>query len=277
MVAPKKKKGKKLVVLIFFILLLGLSAGAVYFFGPFRAPEPPVVPVPVNRNRNVNRNVNENVNVNENLNVNANVNVNQNVNVPLRSGPDADSDGLTDTEEKALYRTNPNTQDSDADSFNDGNEVFHLFDPTKPAPSMLVDSGLVSLVVNSAHRYQILVPAGWGQRGNESAEFFATAPSGEFIEVLVTEKPAAQSLLEWLAAISPGTKAEEVERFRTKNDYDALRSPDRLTAYIDGGPSIVSGTGMGRVYAVTYNVDDRTDIDFRTTYEMMIASFMLVR
>jgi len=47
------------------------------------------------------------------------------------TGVDSDSDGLTDVEEKDIYKTDPYNFDTDADTFNDGNEVSHLYDPNK--------------------------------------------------------------------------------------------------------------------------------------------------
>jgi hypothetical protein len=262
--APKKKGNLVLAIAIVLVLAGG---GVVAYLLLF-----PTKPVPVAV-----------------VNVNRNTNVNRNVNVPppqpppptppptpptpvvLRSGPDADSDGLTDVEEKTIYRTDWQNVDTDKDSFNDGNEASHLYDPNKKTPALLKDSGVmvtVDTVIDKTggNAYSTLVPKAWAQRGKDSAQFFVTAPTGEFFEVLETDKPATQSIVEWYLAQSPGTNVSEVERFRTQQGYDALRAPDRLTTYIDAG--------NGRVYTLTYNIDDQHDINFRTTYEVLINSFL---
>jgi len=71
--------------------------------------------------------------------------------------------------------------------------------------------------------------------GRKHRPIFGQCASGEFFEVLVTDKPSDQSLVEWYLAMSPGASASDVLRFKTLQSYDALRSPDRLTAYIDSG------------------------------------------
>jgi len=42
---------------------------------------------------------------------------------------DSDNDGLTDMEEKYLYKTDPNNSDSDGDGYNDGEEVSGGYNP----------------------------------------------------------------------------------------------------------------------------------------------------
>jgi len=186
---------------------------------------------------------------------------------PPNTGVDSDSDGLTDIEETTVYGTDPYNLDTDHDTFNDGNEVSHLYDPTVKAPALLKDSKAVKNVENTIDGYSVLVPAAWTTAGENTAQFLANAPSGEFFEVLVTDKPSDQSLVEWYLAMSPGASASDVLRFKTLQSYDALRSPDRLTAYID--------SGNGKLYTLTYSYDDKTTLEFRTTYEAFLQSFTL--
>jgi hypothetical protein len=159
--------------------------------------------------------------------------------------------------------------DTDHDTFNDGNEVSHLYDPNVKAPAMLRDSKVIKVAVNQTEGYSVLVPASWTTSGEDTAQFLANAPSGEFFEVLVTDKPKDQSLVEWYLSMSPGASASEVERFKTLQGYDALRSPDRLTTYID--------PGNGKLYTLTYSYDDKVVLEFRTTYEAFVGGFKLVK
>lgn len=188
---------------------------------------------------------------------------------PPNTCVDSDSDGLTDTEEKDIYGTGPYSLDTDKDTFNDGNEAAHLYDPMLKAPAMLRDSKEVKVVESKAQGYSVLVPAKWSYSGVDSPEFLATAPDGELLEVLVTAKPENQSLVEWHLALSPGTENDDVERFKTMQGYDALRSPDRLTTYVD--------PGNGKIYTLTYSYDDQSCLSFRTTYEAFIGSFKVVQ
>jgi cysteine-rich repeat protein len=183
------------------------------------------------------------------------------------TGVDSDSDGLTDVEEASVYGTNPYDVDSDNDTFNDGNEVSHLYDPMKKAPSSLGDSASMLRVENTAQGYSVLVPAKWTLSGDKSPELIAAAPTGEFFMVVVAQKAKEQSLVEWYLSLSPGSAAEDVERVKTLQGYDALRSPDRLTTYVDAGD--------GRVFTIAYSYDGQAHLEFRTTYHALIGSFAL--
>lgn len=186
------------------------------------------------------------------------------------TGVDSDADGLTDAEETSVYKTDIHNIDTDGDTFNDGNEVSHLYDPNLKAPAMLYDSALMRKIESAVQKYSVLVPALWNMRGEGTEQFTATSNvTADSFGVLVTPKPNDQSLVEWYLAMSPGTAASDVERFKTLKGYDALRSPDRLTVYVDGGD--------GRVFTLSYNYDDQQTIEYRTTYEAFIASFSIIK
>jgi len=186
---------------------------------------------------------------------------------PPNTGVDSDSDGLTDVEETTVYGTNPFNTDSDGDTFNDGNEAAHLYDPTKKTPALLKDAASEKIVANKTEGYSVIVPGKWTVSGEDTAQLMVNAPTGEFFEVLVTDKPKDQSLVEWYLAMSPGTAESDVIRFKTLQGYDALRSPDRLTTYID--------PGNGKLYTLTYSYDDKLSLEFRTTYEAFLQGFSL--
>lgn len=140
---PKKKKGNLILVITLIVVLLGVATSLVILYVPFGKKVPvanlnvntPPPPPPVNEN--INTNVNENVNAN----------VPPPPPPPPRSGPDTDSDGLTDVEEVTIYKSDPRNPDADGDSFNDGNEVVHLFDPIVKAPAMLRIRQIFALLI----------------------------------------------------------------------------------------------------------------------------------
>ena len=51
----------------------------------------------------------------------------------MDSNIDSDSDGLTDSDETNIHKTDPNNPDTDGDGFNDGDEVAAGTDPNVPA------------------------------------------------------------------------------------------------------------------------------------------------
>ncbi|MEY4744139.1 MAG: hypothetical protein RL272_84 [Candidatus Parcubacteria bacterium] len=180
-------------------------------------------------------------------------------------GLDSDSDGLTDEEEKNVFGTNPFDPNTDKDSYVDLNEALNLFDPAKPSPAMLKDSSQIAVYSNAAQNYVIFRPAAWSVRESDDTkkEVFFDGPSGEFVEVLVQSKEKAQSIMDWYLAQSPGVTSSQVEPYKTRQGYDAVMSPDRFTAYVDGGD---------RVYVVTYNLGKRFEIQYKVTFQMMVQS-----
>jgi len=287
---PKKShKRRNIIIISAVVLAAGIGAAAYILFMP--APKVPVPP-PVNINKPVVVNTNINVpppppapvcgnGVLENgeqcdagaqngatgSGCTADCQIVAKPVLPPNTGVDSDSDGLTDVEETTIYGTNPLNADTDGDTFNDGNEVAHLYDPNKKTPALLKDSSDIKTIANQTESYSVLVPKNWTTNGENTAQFLATAPTGEIFEVLVTDKPKDQSLVEWYLAMSPGASAADVLRFKTLQGYDALRSPDRLTTYID--------PGNGELYTLTYSYDDKTTLEFRTTYEAFVQGFSL--
>lgn len=283
------KKRRNIIIVSVIIILAGLGAAAYILFMPA-----PVLPPPVNTNQPaVNTNINvpppppapvcgndvlengeqcdagvKNGAVDSTCNASCQI-VDPKPPPPPNTGVDSDSDGLTDAEEMTIYGTDAYNLDSDYDTFNDGNEVSHLYDPTVKAPALLKDSKVITVKNSEAEGYMVLVPLKWSEAEPSITQFIASAPTGESFSVIVTEKPNDQSLVEWYMSMSPGSSESDVERFKTLQGYDALRSPDRLTAYID--------PGNGKLYTLTFNYDDKAALEFRTTYEAFVGGFKVIK
>jgi hypothetical protein len=95
----------------------------------------------------------------------------------LDAGPDNDGDGISDTDEAAVYGTSPVRADSDGDGFSDYNELFHtLTDPLNSASAFRVTAvalvaGHLELTFESVPglKYQIEASSdlvGWGPVGS---------------------------------------------------------------------------------------------------------------
>ncbi|MDD5251689.1 MAG: thrombospondin type 3 repeat-containing protein [Patescibacteria group bacterium] len=183
---------------------------------------------------------------------------------PLPS-KDSDSDGLTDIEETSIYGTNPNDPDTDHDSFVDVNEVLNLFNPLKPSPSMLADNPGIATYRNTVQNYELLYPSSWQKRvnGDQEQEAYFTAPTGEFIEVLVEANPENRQIIDWFLEKSPGVSSSQVQSLRTRNGYEEIIGPDRMTAFI---------ATPGRIFVVSYNLGDQMEIRYKATFQMLIAS-----
>lgn len=235
----------------------------------------------INENENVNANANENINTNENTNVNTNVNTNTNTNANTNvnqppeepeqayfSSQDSDKDGLTDLEED-LYETEKRKPDTDADGFVDGQELINGYNPKAAGSSLLANSGMVNTYSNPTFNYQILYIATWVARPTDQSlqEIIFQSATGERVVVLVEDNTDNLNLAEWYLRQSPLSNISDLGKETTLQGYQALISPDKLTYYL------VDSQDLSKVYIINYQIDNKTSINFLTTFAMMVNSF----
>jgi len=292
---PKGEGGgpKSTLIIVMVIVVLALMAGAAYLFTQSLVGKPKTTPQPTNTN--VAANVPANVPVNIPVNIPP-------VNVPpaqicgngicetgetsttcaadcpvppppptpapLPMGTDTDKDGLTNVEE-TLYSTDLAKADTDGDSYPDGLELINLYNPTGVAPQKLEETNLVKIYTNQVYKYSIFYPTPWSARALDETqrEIMFTSTTGEFVQVIIEDNSARTPLMDWYLAEAPGTNPAEVGTAATKNGLLGIKSPDGLTAYFASGD---------KIYAISYNVGIKTELNYKSTFEMMIKSFKLL-
>jgi len=182
----------------------------------------------------------------------------------LTPGDDTDSDGLTDIEE-LLYGTDARNPDTDGDSFLDGNEVYHRYDPLGFSPSTLLDTGSVTVVnvVNSfGEGFYVYAPMSWSSENLENPDSPAGADlqlnADRYSSIFVTYSTAAPDDL---------FDADELLATETKEGYSGFVGNDEREAYIvleDG------------VYIFTYEIEGSYTIEYLQTFLMLLNSFHLL-
>jgi hypothetical protein len=179
------------------------------------------------------------------------------------AGLDSDSDGITDLEE-SLYGADVRNPDTDGDGFLDGNEVFHLYNPSGKAPAKLLELALIK-TIESPIGWVMGVPSGWkvSQTGSRAT---IDSGHGETFSVTVEENAAKKPVLDWYLETHPGVTAAQVLQYRSKGGYVGIIGVDQLSTYIPWGD---------RVFTFTYNLNGQPFINYRTTYSMMLNSLML--
>ncbi len=188
------------------------------------------------------------------------------------SSTDIDFDGLTDTEE-TLYTTQSTIPDTDSDGYLDGQEVTNLYNPTGTAPVRLADSALVTRYTNPTFGYSILRPAPWVVRALDEKnprEVLFNAPTGEFIQVIVDDNTEGLSAVQWYAKQFPDILPESLERVFMGN-LDGVWTQDKTTVYLT--KTMPDASGKRVLFGITYNYGERTNVNFRTTFTMMLKSF----
>ena len=185
-----------------------------------------------------------------------------------RPGKDSDSDGVSDNEEIQVFGTDPNKTDSDGDSFVDLNEILNLFDPARPRPAALIDNPNTRVYKNTDQAFEVFYPLKWTikEEATEKSSIFFTAPTGEFIQVLIEDNSDGKSLLEWYLQQAPSVRSSEVQMFKTARGYDEILSPDRMTAFV---------VYSKRVFVISYNLGSILDVQFKATFGMMINSLIV--
>ena len=181
---------------------------------------------------------------------------------------DSDNDGLTDVEE-VIYLTSPQNPDSDVGGGTDGEEIIKLMDPNKPGEQRLATSGLIRVYTNPTFYYSIFYPTSWLVRaipetGNK--EVLIITSTGEFFSITIEDNLEELSVLEWYLRQAPGVDEQTLTKTKVAG-HDALWSPDHLTIYI---------AREDKVYILSYNTGTEEKANFKTTFEMIIASFQFV-
>lgn len=185
--------------------------------------------------------------------------------VPVQS-TDSDSDGITDIEER-MYGTDYRNPDSDGDTFLDGNEVFHRYDPNGLSPSTLLDTGAVKIFTDAALPFTVYYPLSWKQ-SLDSAQGIVTfkTPALATVTVAWGAKDADLTVEDWVLKNVKNGNISTLKSSYTKEGYYTLRSKDDLVAYVDGGT---------RVYTFTYALNGSLEISYVQTFAMMVNSFHL--
>lgn len=182
------------------------------------------------------------------------------------SGADTDSDGLTNVEE-LLYGTDFRNPDSDGDTYLDGNEVFHRFDPRGLAPSTLLDTGAVRVLESVELPFVMFYPTTWNPVATPASQrvsFRSTTGAG--VNVLWQDKAADQTLEAWYESQVDEVEVSRLQPTTTKEGYKALIGPDERVMYLEAGP---------RVYTIIYDLGEAKSIEFLQTFKMMVNSFKL--
>jgi hypothetical protein len=181
--------------------------------------------------------------------------------VEIIPGIDTDSDGLTDTEEKLVYGTNPRLPDTDEDGFLDGNEVYHGYNPGGTAPGTLLESGLVDEASGSvmAGAYAFYYPSVWDLE--ESAQQMTLdTQTGEGFYITIEEKQENLSLREW---VDRTRGPEDTLESTSKNGLPVIQSQDQLQVYIDLGSVVMR---------FQYDTGIKARVDYLQTLQMMLNS-----
>jgi hypothetical protein len=199
--------------------------------------------------------------------------------VEILPGRDADSDGLTDAEER-LYGTDLRNPDTDEDSFLDGNEVFHLFDPIELSPAAL---SLSPYMTNYQHtglnQFRVMFPRAWTaqsiQRNQVDLVDAFENVDGMTIRTLSTSALHVQIVpiqedVELIQKFAEMLEIKEISgdpvRFVSKAGYIGYQSSDKRYVAVESNEKWIF---------FEYQLNSDRFIEYLMSFQMMINSFII--
>jgi len=177
-------------------------------------------------------------------------------------GVDSDADGLTNAEEALLGCVAENT-DSDVDSFMDGYEVEHGYDPASKGTKLETSKFLKKEMIGSIN---LLVPKTWERKtGSRGVILFETG-SPENIEIVSDPLGDYKDLQAWLLSKYPASAVADYQAGKTLNGANVIYSKDGRMVWFVSGDS---------VYAFLYATDEAQYSNYETIFKMMINSLRI--
>lgn len=190
------------------------------------------------------------------------------VSLSLLASKDTDKDGLTDAEE-TIIGTNINKNDTDNDTYRDGQEIEYYYSPLQPGSVRLNEMNFVEVYENNPYGYKILYPSEWmisPLDEDNPRDVMITSEGNEFINIFVNTKPAQQSLEDWYLQKAPEVAVTELKKYDNYNELAVVESPDGFTVYIENKTD---------VYIINYNIGLSDEASYPSLFAMIVNSFEL--
>ena len=183
----------------------------------------------------------------------------------LPDDADIDNDGLTDTEEDVL-QTDSGTWDTDGDGYYDGQEVMNLYNPTGFAPVKIIESGRVREYAHPMHGWNIYYPTPWdvGVVDDTSSHILFSAVTGDYIEVIESEKLPGETFELWFARVAQNQRFSDILKKTNRFMIPFYVRQDGLVGYVED---------TNRVYVVAYHQGSASVVLYRHVMDMMLQSF----
>ncbi|GEM_PF-3823184 len=194
---------------------------------------------------------------------------------PIRPGIDTDSDGLTDVEELSVFHSDPHNPDTDSDTYIDGNEVFHGYDPARKAPANLWQSPLFRRVEKINFGTSIMLSQGWDMVEDGAGVAHIVLTDGA--EITITKFPPAHEVIEEKTFLQKQYPDISFTDYFIRNLFPAYRSADGRTIVVSNpggaeGREISSGPLL---VVFEYKLGTSQTIEYLRTFEAIVETFQL--
>ncbi|GEM_PF-1842475 len=179
---------------------------------------------------------------------------------------DFDNDLLTDVEEE-LWGTDLENSDTDNDTYLDGEEILNFYNPNLGEGSKLQDEELIKTFTNSKFGYSIIYPSKWQLSQDDlTNQIIFKSSTGEFVQVIIEENFAGfLTAKNWYLSQNSSVEESDLEEILIGN-WSGVKSPDKLNVYL---------VNNNYIYTIAMNIGLKNELNYSTTFEMMLNSFKL--
>lgn len=177
---------------------------------------------------------------------------------------DEDSDGLNNDEEVVLG-TNPNSLDSDGDTYTDLAEINNGYDPI--GLERLEYNINLQEYANSVGSYRLFRPKTWEIEAlDDNNTVIFTAPDNSLIQISVQKNINQQSIVGWYGSAFP-TSVITYDKLNSHANWEGIFSDDGLNFYL-------TDDGQQYIYVISYiSADGR--LVYPNIFQLMINSLQI--
>jgi hypothetical protein len=181
---------------------------------------------------------------------------------------DIDGDGVSDAAEE-VFGSDPGNPDTDSDSYNDGHELYYLYNPNGIEPMKVIDSGTVKLFRSGNFNYELYYPANWISAAVDvdGRQTLFTTLTGENVEVRVFDIKDDQTLADWFATV--------VSPDNTLTDYVDVDSRFGAVGKARNDRLVYLYISEQRIYALVYHEAEENLVFYKKVLEVMARSFKI--
>jgi len=175
---------------------------------------------------------------------------------------DIDNDGLSYIEE-LIWQTDPEQVDTDGDGYLDGKEILSFYSPISATSETLEQANLVDNFVDEEYGFSFLYPKEFNLIQGESANVVIKATTtSEFFNILILDNTTElNNITDWFQEINPNI---EFNKNKFVGNLEAVSTTDNLNFY-----TLLNN----KIFVISYGPDFSGQINFMTTFKMMIKSF----
>ncbi|MCX6782300.1 MAG: hypothetical protein NTW66_04270 [Candidatus Magasanikbacteria bacterium] len=185
----------------------------------------------------------------------------------LAESVDFDADKVSDVAEE-LFATDPSNADTDKDGYQDGHELYYLYNPNGAEPKKLIDSGFVRNYISPGFGYELYYPNNWAIGAVDVAgrQMLFSTLTGENIEVRVFDLLPGQTFAEWFALNAPQENLGDYTDMQSRFNANAkMRSDGLVYIFYDST----------HVFALLYHTTESNTVNYKVVIQTMARSFKI--